>query len=153
MQWRILSARPTPFVLPRDGYRRLRQTVGGSETRILLSFSRTCFLPHHGAQRPGATGRAASVERLSKQAALAKLDPALRELDNVKAGEPYAPRFESWRRETEAALRYVFGDRSDFLADFKGISYHGPSLAPTVDNRLFGHVRRPTSAYQAMLDF
>lgn len=62
--------------------------------------------------------------QLSKSKAIEVLQKALDEIPAVReAGSIGSPEFKKWQRDTRVALRYVFGDRSSQMGDFRQISY------------------------------
>lgn len=55
-----------------------------------------------------------SIERLSK---------LILEIESLKQGERFTPRFEKWQRDVEVAISHTFGDKPEYVRGFKEISY------------------------------
>jgi predicted nucleotide-binding protein len=60
---------------------------------------------------------------LTKKGALEKLERLINEIDQVKSKGRKAPDFKKWKRDTEIAIAYIFGEESRHLNDFNKIGY------------------------------
>lgn len=64
------------------------------------------------------------MKKLSKEISVEKLDRAIRQITEIKRKGRKSPDFKKWKRDTEIAICYVFGESSRHLNDFSKISYH-----------------------------
>lgn len=61
---------------------------------------------------------------LPKTEAIGKLQRQLDLIAALKQKERFSPDFQKWQRDTQVAIRYVFGDTSWHLKDFSDVEYH-----------------------------
>ena len=59
----------------------------------------------------------------AKSEAIEKLQRQLNLIDEIKSKPRFSPDFEKWRRDTEVAIEYIFGQGTRHIQDFTSISY------------------------------
>lgn len=82
------------------------------------------------------------MAKLDQQTAIEKLDRAMGEIDDVKNQPAFSQEFNRWKRDTEVAVRHVFGEHSRHVQEFNDVRYHNPNRTLKVGNSLFGHAPR-----------
>jgi len=71
------------------------------------------------------------MSKLTKGEATAKLQKLMASADTLKNTARYSPEFKKWRRDTQVAITYIFGDESRHTKDFESVHY---SLGMYTDN-------------------
>lgn len=67
------------------------------------------------------------MPKANKKFAIEKLERAIHQIDQIKISGRKAPKFDKWKRDTEIAILYVFGDQSRHIQDFRKVKYNPSS--------------------------
>ena len=90
------------------------------------------------------------MPNLSKPEAIEHLQRALDEIPALKGMGIDSPRFIQWERDTQIAIKHVFGKESDEIKEFNKIRYY-PSAVPLGPGNQSRRLNLISSAYQSGL--
>ena len=91
------------------------------------------------------------MRRLSKNRSVALLSDQIKQIDAVKKTSRHSPVFTRWHRDTETAVRYIFGAEARDVAQFRQIRFLPSTPEGEVDGAFLDGMEHARAVLQSMI--